>query len=111
MSYRTVEGSNYRLYDAGADVEANEQELVKIMFIVGLGNEDINIIALDTILGAIDSTFNYDDRAYLKVDETNFYSFPQTASNDIIKKTNSHLTTVVRRLWRWRHLAQYQGTL
>lgn len=111
MSHRTVQDANYRLYDAGLDVEANECELAKIMFAVGLDPSNMNSITIDEILEAIDLTFGYDDRSYIHVDGMDFYSFPQTASNDLLKKTNAMLVIVSRRLWRWRHLAKYQETL
>ncbi|MDA0898414.1 MAG: hypothetical protein O3A30_03960 [Bacteroidetes bacterium] len=110
MSYRTTDGSNYRLYDAAADLLASEQELAKIMAIAGMDVTSMESTTIDEILGAIAETFCYDDRRYLIIEgETSvFYSFPSTASNDMIQKTSSTLITIARRMWRSRHLANYR---
>lgn len=112
MSIRTKGEGSQRLYDAHADINWQEFEILKLLFICGINPESIDTVTIDEIVAEIELVFAYDTRNFLDAKEAgDFNPFPKTASNNLLVKLQNQLWFCARRLWRARHLARFQASL
>lgn len=82
------------VYDASADLEYVEREIVTILYILGMG-DDPALITIDEVIAKTKEVFTWRSK-----------DAPPSASSDFMKEINVLLITNFRRLWHRYQLAR-----
>ena len=94
--------SGLSLFDAQDLIDDLEMDLATVFHICGLNPNDMSTTSIDTIISAIQNTFQYNSG-------TTPDGEPQVriASDFFLKKKSTHLCKMARRFHRWLTIARF----
>lgn len=107
----TTPASPQRLYSGASTLAWAEQNILAIMYMIGMNENDLETVTIDQILQGIkDTYYDIDDGANYIVDISGTYR-KINASQAFLQKQTDWLYLLARRFWRQRLVATHEVSI